>query len=322
MFKLPNDDYDGAWKAALDVDLQEFLELCFPSIHAAIDWSRPYRFLETELQRASSAVYRGRRTVDKLVEVWGRDGVAAWVLIHIEIQSQNQTDFALRMFQYHYRLRERFEHAVVSIALLADDRPNWRPETYEMGLWGCEVRFRFPTAKLLDFRERLAELEANRNPVAALVLAHLAAQQSRAESAGGLREKLALTRRLYDLGYSPEQVRLAFRFVNWLLRLPDELRTQFAQELRTFEEERQMTYITSIEEIGIEKGRIEGRAEGLIEGIAGMLDLKFGDAAQSVIAEIQTITGLESLERLKAAIKPAQSLDEVRRVYAPTTNGN
>ena len=48
-------DYDSAWKAALDVYLQEFLELCFPAIHAAIDWSRPYRFLETELQRASSA---------------------------------------------------------------------------------------------------------------------------------------------------------------------------------------------------------------------------------------------------------------------------
>jgi hypothetical protein len=93
-------DYDGAWKAALDVYLQEFLELCFPTIHTAIDWSRPYRFLETELQRASSAAYRGRRTVDKLVEVWGRDGVATWVLIHIEIQSQNQADFALRMFQY------------------------------------------------------------------------------------------------------------------------------------------------------------------------------------------------------------------------------
>jgi len=246
------------------------------------------------------------------------------VLIHIEIQSQNQTDFALRMFQYHYRLRERFEHAVVSIALLADDRPNWRPETYEMGLWGCEVHFRFPTVKLLDFRERLAELEANRNPVAALVLAHLAAQQTRADPARRLQEKLALTRRLYDLGYSPEQVRLAFRFVDWLLRLPDGLRTQFAQELRTFEEERQMTYITSIEEIGIEKGRIEGliegRADGLREGIILALDLKFGDAMRPIIAEIQAITDLATLERLKAAIKPAQTLDEIRDIYTPTTN--
>ena len=102
-------------------------------------------------------------------------------------------------------------------------------------------------------------------------------------------------------------MRLAFRFVDWLLRLPDELRTQFAQELRTFEEERQMTYITSIEELGIEKGRIEG----LIEGIAGMLDLKFGDAAQPIIAEIREIGELGILEQILARIKTAPTLDDV-----------
>ena len=174
MTEQPLSDYDGAWKAALDVYLQEFLELCFPAIHAAIDWSRPYHFLETELQRASSADYRGRRTVK--------------------------------------------------------------------------------------------------------------------------------------------------------LRLPDGLKTQFAQELRSFEEERQMTYITSIEEIGIEKGiergRVEGRAEGLREGIVLALDLKFGEAAQPIIAEIQAITDMATLERLKAAIKPAQALDDVRRVYTPTTDSH
>jgi hypothetical protein len=82
------------------VYLQEFLALCFPAIHAAIDWTRSYRFLETELQRAASDDQQGRRTADKLVEVWGRDGVAAWVLIHIEVQSQGATDFPARMFQY------------------------------------------------------------------------------------------------------------------------------------------------------------------------------------------------------------------------------
>ena len=104
--------------------------------------------------------------------------------------------------------------------------------------------------------------------------------------------------------------------MDWLLRLPNEVRTPFVQELRTFEEERQMTYITSIEELGIEKGRIAG----LIEGIAVMLDLKFGDAAQSVIAEIQSITDLDTLERLIRHIKPAQTLDEIRHIYGPTTN--
>jgi len=36
---------------------------------------------------------------------------------------------------------------------------------------------------------------------------------------------LAIAQQLYGLGYTPKQLHLAFRFVDWLLRLPDELRT-------------------------------------------------------------------------------------------------
>ncbi len=322
MDTLPNDDYDGAWKSALDVYLPEFLALCFPSIHAAIDWGRPYRFLETELQRASGEDQQGRRTADKLIEVWGHQGGTTWVLIHIEVQSQGQAEFARKMFEYYSRLRERFEHPVVSIAVLGDARPRWRPQTYETALWGCELRFRFPTIKLLDYRERIAELAALRNPVAALILAHLAAQRTRARPAHRLAEKLAITRRLYDQGYTPEQVRLAFGFIDWLLRLPDALKAQFVQELRMFEEERHMTYITSVEEVfieqGLAKGMAKGLVQGLIEGIAGMLDLKFGDAAAPVITEVRQIADLATLKRVKDGIKPAQTLDDVRRIYGPT----
>lgn len=314
--RLPNDDYDGAWKAALGVYLQEFLALCFPAMHTAIDWSRPYRFLETELQRATSDDQQGRRTADKLVEVWGRDGVAAWVLIHIEVQSQDASDFPARMFQYHHRLRDRFDRPIVSIAVLDDDRPRWRPATYEAALWGCEVRFRFPIVKLLDYQGQLVELEHSRNPVASLILAHLAARRTRADPAQRLLAKLAISRRLYDLGYSAEQVRLAFGFVDWLLRLPDTLREQFVQELRTFEEERQMSYITSIEELGIEKGR----AAGLLDGIVLALDLKFGETAAPVIAEVRQLNELSLLEAVLAHIKTAATIDDVRRVYAPSAD--
>jgi hypothetical protein len=123
------------------------------------------------------------------------------------------------------------------------------------------------------------------------------------------------------ISFRPKQVCLAFRFVDWRVELPDELRTQFAQELRAFEEERQMSYITSIEALGIEKGRIEGRAEGLLEGIAGMLDLKFGDAAQPVIAEIRKIGELGILEQILGCIKTAPTLDDVRRVYRLSIGG-
>ena len=62
----------------------------------------------------------------------------------------------------------------------------------------------------------------------------------------------------------------------------------------------------------------KGLVQGLIEGIAGMLDLKFGDAAAPVITEVRQIADLATLERVKDGIKPAQTLDDVRRIYGPT----
>lgn len=63
-----------------------------------------------------------------------------------------------------------------------------------------------------------------------------------------------------------------------------------------------------------------GRAAGLLDGIALALDLKFGDAAAPVIAEVRELTDVSLLEAILGQIKPAATLDEVRRVYAPTNN--
>ncbi|MCG8353364.1 MAG: hypothetical protein MI924_36830 [Chloroflexales bacterium] len=40
----------------------------------------------------------------------------------IEIQGQEETAFAERMFVYHYRLFDRYHHPIVSLAVLGDER--------------------------------------------------------------------------------------------------------------------------------------------------------------------------------------------------------
>jgi hypothetical protein len=55
----------------------------------------------------------------------------------------------------------------------------------------------------------------------------------------------------------------------------------------------------------------------LLDGITLALDLKFGDAAAPVIAEVRQLTDLALLEALLAQIKTAATLDDLRRVYAP-----
>jgi len=83
-------DFDSPWKEALDGDLQSFIALFFPVMHAEIDWSRGYETLDKELQQITPDAEDGRRYVDKLVQVWRQSGEPEWVLIHIEVQGQEE----------------------------------------------------------------------------------------------------------------------------------------------------------------------------------------------------------------------------------------
>jgi hypothetical protein len=134
-------DYDSPWKEALEHYFKDFMAFFFPTAHAGIDWTRGYEFLGKELQRVVRDAELGRRLVDKLVWVWRLEGEEARVMIHIEVQGQVEEGFAKRMYIYHYRLFDRYDRLVVSLAVLGDECPTWRPEGYGYGLWGCQIRW-------------------------------------------------------------------------------------------------------------------------------------------------------------------------------------
>lgn len=54
--------------------------------------------------------------------------------------------------------------------MLADDRPEWRPDHYRQALWGCEVRLNFPVVKLLHRASPQSHLEADANPFVLMTL--------------------------------------------------------------------------------------------------------------------------------------------------------
>ncbi|HET8702016.1 MAG TPA: hypothetical protein VFL97_10170 [Nitrococcus sp.] len=97
-----HDDYDSPWKEAIEIMLPDFMAFYFPDAWRAIDWSKPHRFLNQELQKIVPASDTGRRVVDKLVEVALVRGDEQWIHLHIEIQSHRESDFAERMMIYHY----------------------------------------------------------------------------------------------------------------------------------------------------------------------------------------------------------------------------
>ncbi|HMN28334.1 MAG TPA: hypothetical protein PKE45_09295, partial [Caldilineaceae bacterium] len=210
-------DYDSPWKEVLERYFESFVAFFFPQAHGDIDWSRGYEFLDKELQQVVREAEHGRQMVDKLVKVWLKDGTETWLLIHVEVQGQVETDFARRMFTYNYRLFDRYGVEVVSIAVLADEDAHWRPNEYRYGRWGGEHRLQFLTVKLLDFATTWSELEQNRNPFAVVVMAHLKTQATRRRFKDRLQWKIDLVKGLYIRGYKRTDILELFRFIDWLM---------------------------------------------------------------------------------------------------------
>ncbi|HSW69244.1 MAG TPA: hypothetical protein VLI69_03665, partial [Gammaproteobacteria bacterium] len=110
----------------------------------------------------------------------------------------------------------------------------------------------------------------------------------------------ALTRRLYEKGFNKEEINNIYKFIDWLIGLPNPLEIEYLEEVCELEEAKKMTYITSAERIGIEKGREEAAFK-----IAKLL-LREG----CEIALIERTTGI-SLAQIKAL---EQKLNETERL--------
>lgn len=120
---------------------------------------------------------------------------------------------------------------------------------------------------------------------------------------------------MYKRGYTRQEILDLFRFIDWLMHLPDELNRQFWQEHVEYEREGKMPYVTTVEQYGIEKGEAIGREKELLAGIDIILELKFGEAGRPLLPEIQTLRDVPLLVAVRETLRTAMSLDEVRAVY-------
>ena len=307
-------DEDSPWKEVLERYFEAFLAFFFPEVHAGIDWEKGYVFLDKELQKVVRDAELGRRLVDKLVGVCTREGHEAWVLVHIEVQGSEDADFARRMYVYNYRLFDRYNRRVASLAVLTDDEPQWRPSAYGYELWGCRTRLEFPSIKLLDYVEKWRQLEQDPNPFAIVVMAHLQTIATRRDAKERLQGKLVLVRMLYERGYGREDILELFRFIDWVLDLPEELEEDFTRSVEEYEEAMKMPYVTSVERVGMRKGMQQGMQQGMEQGlqqgsvrstreaVIEILKTRFGEIPDLITA---TLDSMEDALTLKTLLKEA-----------------
>ena len=326
------DDYDSPWKEAVESYFPEFIEFYFPDAHRQIDWARGYQFLDQELRAVVQDAELGKRFVDKLAKVALRDGSERWVYVHLEVQGSAQAEFAERMFVYNYRLYDRYRQPVASLAVLADTTANWRPNHFGFAVLGCEHELRFPAVKLLDYATHQDQLYSNPNPFALVTLAHLLTQATRQDMNARFAAKWKLVQLLYQRGWDKQQVIDLFSVLDWMMRLPEQLKRSLWHNIEVLEEQEKMRYVTSVEQIGIEKGllqgmqqgmqrglmqgrqegRMTGRAEGEAYALRRLLQKRFGPLSEDVLARLQSA----SIDELELWLDRALDADSLAGVFA------
>ena len=305
-------NYDKTWKEAISTYLAEFLSFFYPNIYQEIDWNQTPISLDKELEKITAAAETEQRYADKLLKVWLLDNQEIWLLIHIEVQSQYDLKFPQRMFIYNYRAFDLYHKPVISLAILGDESRSWRPDFYQYGLGGSQVRVDFLMVKLLDYQWE--DLEQSENIWAIIVMAHLKTKAT----TNNLREreqwKWNLVRGLYQRGLTKFEIINLGKFIDKMMTLPPQLQLNFKTKLSQYEEENKMPFLSTIEEMALEEGAKSGAKLTNQKHIILALQSRFGEIPNSLIETINQIEDVSVLESLFVPSITINSLEDFQHL--------
>lgn len=93
-----------------------------------------------------------------------------------------------------------------------------------------------------------------------------------------------------------------FRFIDWIMVLPQELTSSFKTVVRSYEETNRMRYVTSIERLAKEEGIEEGILQNSRESLIEVLETRFGEVPSAIV---EAINGIDEPSVLKTLLKRA-----------------
>lgn len=224
---------DSLWKAILEDVFDDFLRFFFENADKLFDMQRGFEFLDKELEQLfpTNPDEFSPKYVDKLVKVFTREGEEQWILVHIEVQGSKDDEFSHRMFQYFYRIYDKYQYPLTAFAILTDRNRKFRPQKFEQTYLGTTLRYDFNLYKILEQDETV--LLENNNPFAMVVLTVLVAlKKGKLTEDELLGEKLTLAKRLLKRQFSKDKIRALMNFLKLYVRFGNtEKAIKFDEEL-------------------------------------------------------------------------------------------
>jgi predicted transposase YdaD len=222
---------DLLWKAMLEGCFPDFLRFFISNADEIFDFTKEIQFLDKELAKLFPESKNKNRRADKLAKVFMKDGTEKWILAHVEIQGYVDDEFGFRMFQYYYRIREKYGQPVMAFAILTDDNPNYRPSEFTEGFLNTKLLYQYETLKLSDYRPE--DFQKTDNIFAfALEVAWYGLIVNKPKKGETLYQlKMNLFRRVQKKGYNANDFRQILKFLkNYVSFVNEEMLIKFEEE--------------------------------------------------------------------------------------------
>jgi hypothetical protein len=209
---------DRSWKDILTENADDAILFFKPDLAADRDYSRKPFLIPNELPAIDTDSDKGSRNSDVGMSVPLKTGGDQRIAFHIEQQHRDEKHFfAKRMFQSYYRMSDKLQMPVTSLAIFTG---NITPiEIYTASCYGTEVNFRYSFFHVAS--ADIKKLESDERIFALAVLAArrmLDAGENPADREKYSLELLNLTR---ERGYDAERTRSIQKFIYRILRIRD-----------------------------------------------------------------------------------------------------
>lgn len=282
--------YDPLWKEAIEEFFYDFLKFFAPDVFELVDTSKEPQYLEQELNKLYPDSGAKDRRTDKLVKVYLKDNSEKWILCHVEVQGYNDVEFSKRMFQYFYRIYDKYDKDTFVIAIFSDSEKGYEPNKYMYKFFDTELSFNYRTYKILEQEEE--KLEASNNPFAFVILTALHLLKTKGKSDLKYSSKIKLYKLLRSEKWGKDNIGKLFSFMDNMLSLPTELKNKFKKDIKIINEEVESAMGLSVRESETGKLFIKDRELEIAKDLL-LMDVE--------IEKIIKATGLtkEEIEKLK-----------------------
>ena len=289
--------HDQLFKTLLETFLQEFLELFFPQVAARLDFTsrRPLdKEFFTDLPEGR------RREADVVAELQTREGEPELILVHVEVQSRNESDVGRRMWEYYSMLRLRYDVPVFPIALFLQGGPTDAAAEYREELFDQEwLRFRYASVTLA---RRVAKEYVEMSPLGAA----LSALMHRSPTEAALL-RADMLKRVVESELDEARQFLLVNVVETYFPLSgDDL-----EHFRRIVARKEYAKVQDTDLTWGDKLLLKGVIDGKRDTLKRLLTAKFGPLPSDVEASIDAVDSGPALDQYLDRVLTAASLEDV-----------